>query len=71
MGGGVSKDRINAGDNGRRLSEILGRRPHSAILARTNSKNLDNFGLKVDFSFVTLFLGKTPIGSVDQDNYLY
>lgn len=36
-----------------------------------NSNNLDNFGLKVDFSFVILFLGKTPIGPVDQNNYLY
>ena len=29
------------------------------------------FGLEVEFSFVTLYLGKTPVGLTTQDNYLY
>ena len=28
-------------------------------------------GLKVNFSFITLYLGKTPVGLTAQDNYLY
>ena len=29
------------------------------------------FGLRVNFSFITLYLGKIPVGLMAQDNYLY
>ena len=58
-------------DNGRPLSHILGLPLYSTLLTRTHWRNKTIFVLEVDFSSVKLYLGKTPVGLMVQDNNLY